>query len=149
MDMKFEWNEPVVSIVAKKTGGRQGQLFLANEAARLMDPYVPARNLVLAQNIRITADEDHGTITYNSLYAHYQYAGVLYVDPQTKKGAFTDGKGRFWSRPNTAKIPSAGKLEYSKFRHPLATSHWDQAMKVAHMRELEKSMQKYIEEQDK
>ncbi len=43
-----------------------------------MDPYVPADNLALAQNIVITADDDCGHITYVSPYAHYQWEGELY-----------------------------------------------------------------------
>ena len=79
MDVKVEWNGTPEEIVKKNLGGRQGMLFLANQAAALMDPYVPADNLVLAQNVDITADEDTGYITYNSPYAHYQYMGEIYL----------------------------------------------------------------------
>lgn len=144
MDMKFNWNRPATKIAAEKTGGKEGQLFLAASAARFMDPYVPADNLVLAQNIRITADEHAGHIAYNSRYAHYMYEGELYVDPVTGKGAFTDGEGRFWSRPDVAKVPSGRPLNYGKFRHPLATSHWDQAMMTARGDDLVESLAVYL-----
>lgn len=51
MKVEFNWNKPGNQIAREMTGGRQGMLFLATTAARLMDPYVPADNLVLAQDI--------------------------------------------------------------------------------------------------
>ena len=56
----------LIGLQKKKLGGQPGMLFLATTAARFMDPYVPADNLVLAQNVDITADEGAGYITYNS-----------------------------------------------------------------------------------
>ena len=43
-----------------------------------MDPYVPAKNMMLAQNVRVYADDDTGYIEYNSPYAHYMYEGEVY-----------------------------------------------------------------------
>ena len=105
-----------------------------------MDPYVPADNLVLAQNVDITADEDAGYITYNSPYAHYQYMGELYgpnipiFDGEELMG--------FWSPPH--KNPTGRKLKYNTFRHPLATDHWDQAMMTARKEDLAKSYEEYL-----
>ena len=54
-----------------------------------------------------------GLITVETPYAHYMNEGILYVDPITSKGAFHDPiSGRFWSRPNTKKVPSSRKLNY-------------------------------------
>lgn len=144
MKMDFEWAESPYQMAKTKAGGRNGMLFLATEAARFMDPYVPADNLVLAQNIRITAEETVGHIHYNSPYAHYQHEGILYVDPKTGKGAFTNGEGLFWSRPGVAKVPSDRELEHSKFRHPLATSHWEKAMLRARRKDLVRDYQNYL-----
>ena len=126
MDLVFKWNRPVVKIISEKTGGRDGQLFLANTAARFMDPYVPADNLVLTQNIDITADNEKGAIHYLSPYAHYQW------------------EGEFWSRSGIAKVPSGRPLQYSDFRHPLATSHWDKAMITARKHDLAEALNKYL-----
>ena len=52
IDVEFNWNKPVKQVAEEKAGGKEGLLFLANEAKRLMDPYVPADNLLLAQNVR-------------------------------------------------------------------------------------------------
>jgi len=50
--MDFKWNKPIPKIAKEVTGGDRTLLFMANEAKRLMDPYVPAKNLVLARNVR-------------------------------------------------------------------------------------------------
>lgn len=145
MEVRFEWNRPIPELAREKTGGTDGLLFLASEAARLMDPYVPVTQAeILAQNLTVYQEGDHAVIHYLSPYAHYQWAGILYVDPITGKGAFTNGEGRFWSRPNTAKKPSGRKLHYGKTFHPLATSHWDQAMMAARKEDLLKSYAAYL-----
>lgn len=128
----------------RKDWWKEGTFFLASAAARFMQPYVPADQLVLSENVRIGTDGNRGQIHYMSPYAHYQWEGVLYVDPKTKKGAFTNGEGLFWSRPGVAKIPSEKKLEYSKFRHPHATSHWDEAMMTARREDLVKEFDDFL-----
>lgn len=67
MKIKFEWDDSPDQIAKKRLGGQPGMLFLAATAARFMDPYVPADNLVLAQNVDITADEDTLPITVLTL----------------------------------------------------------------------------------
>lgn len=143
MSGSFRWLKPTNTIIEEKTGGNDGLLFLANEAERLMDPYVPADNLVLAQNVRTYVQAKEGIIHYQSPYAHYQWEGTLYVDPKYKIGAFTDGE-RFWSRPNVGKVSSTRKLTYSKFRHSKATSRWNEAMMVARGDELLESYRNYL-----
>ncbi len=147
MSGMFKWLKPINQIINEKTGGDDGLLVLANEAERLMDPYVPADNLLLAQNVRTYVQKDEGIIHYTSPYAHYMWEGTLYVDPKYKIGAFTDGNPelpRFWSRPNVNKVSSTRKLSYSKFRHPKATSHWNDAMVVARGNELLEAYQNYV-----
>lgn len=143
MKTQFRWNAPVPSIV-KNAMGSGVLLFAANECKRLMDPYVPADNLVLAQNVRVGVEGDAGVVEYLSPYAHYQYEGVLYVDPLDNVGGyFIEGVG--WrSRAGRAKKPSGRKLNYSKFRHPLATSHWDRAMLSARRGDLAAAIQNYV-----
>ena len=140
MKVNFEWNKPIKQIAQEKTGGKQGMLILANEAKRLMNPYVPADNLVLAQNVQISADEECGHVLYNSPYAHYQWAGEVYgPNYPIKDGGEVAG---WYSPPH--KTPTGRKLEYSTFRHPLATSHWDEAMKVAWMDDLIRAYENYL-----
>lgn len=144
MKIKLKWNKTTDDIAEEKTGGKDGLLFLASEMKRLMDPYVPAQNMMLTQNVRTYVEGDNGIVHYQSPYAHYQYEGKLYVDPKTDKGAFYSDERGFWSRPGAMKVPTNRSLEHSKFRHPLATSHWDQAMKVARMDDLTQAYKNYI-----
>lgn len=134
MKTEFVWTRPVNQIIEEKTKGDAGLLFLANEAKRLMDPYVPANNLVLAQNVRTYTEGNMGIVEYNSPYAHYQWQGVLYVSSIT---------GSAWSK-GEYKVPTSRSLQYSRFRHPLATSHWDEAMKTAKMGDLLNAYQMFI-----
>lgn len=137
---EFTWHKPLDTITREKLKMPNVLTFMANEAKRLMDPYVPARNMVLAQNVRIytegnPASGERGIVHYQSPYAHYQYAGILYVSSKT---------GAAWSR-GEYKVPTGKKLNYSKFRHPLATSNWDKAMLTANRESLVKAVQGFID----
>ena len=141
---EFIWDRTHTEIAKSRVGNKETALFLANEAKRLMDPYVPAKNLILAQNVRVYTEGANGVVEYLSPHAHYQFTGVLYVDKKTGLGAFTNGEGLFWSRPGVSKVPTKQKLNYSTFRHPLATSRWDKAMLTARKTDLTASVQRYI-----
>lgn len=134
MKVTLEWNKPKRKIADEACGGSRGLLFLANEAKRLMEPYVPADTMVLAQNVRTYTEQDAGIVEYMSPYAHYQFEGVLYVSSRT---------GSAWSR-GEYKVPAGKALNHSKFRHPLATSHWDEAMRTARKGELAQAYQNYL-----
>lgn len=136
MKSEFRWDKSKKKLAFDKTGGKEGRLFYANEAKRLMDPYVPANNLVLAQNTRVYVEGEHGVVEYLSPYAHYQYEGELYISSKT---------GSAWAKEGEYKVPAGKKLNHSKFRHPLATDHWDKAMTTARNGELTKAMQEYLE----
>ncbi len=56
-------------------------------------------------------------------YGHYQYEGMLYVDPKYDKGAFYSPEYGFWSRPGVDKVKSDRPLFYS---NPDAEGHWDE-----------------------
>ena len=144
MKVTLKWNKSINAIVKDKTGGKSGLVFLANEAKRLMDPYVPANNMVLAQNVRVYSEGNRGIVHYLSPYAHYQYEGKVYVDPTTGKAAFTNGEGLYWSRRGVGKIATGRNLTYNTFRHPLATSHWDKAMLTARKGDLVKAYENYL-----
>lgn len=124
MKMKFKWLRPVEKIKFDRSGGDRGRLFLANEAKRLMDPYVPFRMGMLSQNVRTYVESGEGYVKYNSPYAHYQYEGILYVSSRT---------GSAWAKNGEYKVPAKPEkeLEHNKARHPLATSYWDKAMMTA------------------
>lgn len=144
MRLEFEWHKSIPQISGEATKGEKGLLFLANEAKRLMDPYVPADNLVLAQNVSLYVEKGMGIVEYRSPYAHYQWEGKKYVDPKLQiSGFYIPGVG--WrSRRGVAKKPTDKSLKHSKFRHPLATSHWEKAMKSARGKDLANAYQAYL-----
>lgn len=134
MKLSFKLNKPVQQISDRVTGGDAGQLFLANEAKKLMNPYIPALKPGLSRNVRVYVEGGKGIVHYLSPYARYQYCGKVMIsrNPGVKESA------------KIVKKPEK-ELKYSTFRHPLATSHWDQAMMTAHGDDLVQAMQKYVE----
>lgn len=54
-------------------------------------------------------------------YGHYQWAGIMYADPITGKGAFYSPEYGFWSRPDTEKVPTTQLLHY---QNPDAKRDW-------------------------
>lgn len=135
MKADFKWNKGIAEIAKRVTGGDAGQLFLANEAKKLMDPYVPAKNLALARNVQVYVDGGKGVVHYQSPYARYQFEGKVMVS----KRPGVKAAEKMVKQPET-------DLEYSKFRHPLATGHWDRAMMAARKDDLVRAMQGYVEE---
>lgn len=133
MKIDFEWHKSTDQI-AKEIINDDAQLFMANETKRLMDPFVPADELVLAQNVSIYTEHGQGIVEYRSAYAHYQYKGELYVSSKT---------GSPWSR-GEYKIAAGKKIKHSTFRHPQATSEWDKAMMVSRKEDLARAMQNYL-----
>lgn len=122
MKTSFKWNKPISQIVHEATGGEKTLLFAASEAKRLMNPYVPARDMVLSRNVRAYVEGDEGIVHYMSPYARYQHEGMLMVSRIT---------GSPWARHGESKVLTNKKLEHSRSRHPLATSHWEKAMMTA------------------
>ena len=137
MKLDFKWLGSKRQIAYERSGGDEGALRLANNCKRLMEPYVPARNLVLAQNVRTYVKDGTGVIHYESPYAHYQYEGILYVSSKT---------GSPWARHGEHKVPARPRreLKQSKARHPLATSHWDKAMWTARGDEVVRAYQRWL-----
>lgn len=131
----MRWNKPIPQIVKGATGGNRTLLFMAQEAKRLMDPYVPARDMVLAKNVRIYVESGHGVVHYLSLYARFQYNGLIMVSRIT---------GSPWANKGESKVVINRPLKYSKARHPLATSEWDKAMKTARMDDYLQAVQNYV-----
>lgn len=135
MGIDFKWNKGITQIAKEATGIPGSLLFMANESKRLMEPYVPALNMVLSQNVRTYVEGDHGVVHYQSPYAAFQHEGNVMVSRIT---------GSPWARKGESKIVTGRKLKYNKSRHPLATSEWEKAMWAAKGAELTKAVQAYI-----
>lgn len=133
MRVDFQWNRPIQQILSDATGGKEGQNFLANEAKRLMDPYVPKLGNPLSTNVRAYVENGKGIIYYSSPYARYQYEGKVMVS----KRPGVKGSAKIVKQPEE-------KFKYTKFAHPHATSHWDQAMMTARGDDLVRAMQNYL-----
>ena len=140
MKLKLTLFDTPKNLAKNHAGGRKINLWFANTCRRFMDPYVPADNLILAQNVTLDATEDYGTVTYNSPYAHYQWQGEKYGPsyPITEGGEVMG----FWSPP--IKYPTGEHLHYGTYRHPLATDHWNEAMMAARKDDLIASVERYL-----
>lgn len=135
MSTEMHWNKPIPQIVREATGNKRTLLFMAQEAKRLMDPYVPARNMVLSRNVRTYVEDDHGVVHYLSPYARFQHEGYLMVSRIT---------GSPWAEKGESKVVTGKRLNYSTARHPLATSEWEKAMKAARMDDYLQAVQNYV-----
>ena len=135
MSVDFKWNKLIPQIAKEALGGDRTQLFMANEAKRLMNPYVPALNMGLSQNVRTYVENGSGVVHYLSPYAKYQHKGVLMVSRLT---------GSPWAKAGESKVTTGKTLKYNKSRHPLATSEWDKAMKAARMGDYTSAVQKFV-----
>lgn len=104
------------------------QVFVTELARQYMNQYVPTSGSDgrgLRASTRLV--DNHTAIEYATPYSHYQYRGLLFVDPITLKGAFFKEGYGFWSRPGVDKIPDpeGRKLNYT---NPKASSYWDKKM---------------------
>lgn len=98
-------------------------VFLAATWAKYFAKYVPEDTGILKSDVTI----DPFLVTYESIYARYQYYGEKYVDPVYNVGGFHNADfSQWWSRPGVTKIPSGEPLKYSTEKNPLASSHWEE-----------------------
>lgn len=116
---------------------KKARMMLKNEIVKDCDPFVPMLSGDLKNSPTASIGADNNYIIYRSPYAHYQYYGVLYVDPMTGKGAFFDPNYGFWSRPGVGKVPSkpTRKLNHSDSKNPKACSRWFEKGKTVHGRD--------------
>ena len=66
MATSFKWNKPIHQIAEEATGGRRTLLFMASEARRLMEPYVPARGMQLSSAVHVYVEDGEGIVHYLS-----------------------------------------------------------------------------------
>ena len=135
MATEFRWNKPISQIAKEATGGRRTLLFMANEARRLMSPYVPVRNPTLDKNVRTYVEDGSGVVHYLSPYARYQYHSLLMVSRIT---------GSSWAKEGESKVLTGIPLDHSGGKHLLATAEWDKAMMTAKGGAYTQAVQNYI-----
>lgn len=112
---------------------------LANEVMKDTDKFVPFLTGTLKNSARVDGD----TITYPGPYAHYQWEGIVYVDPKTGAAGIPTKTG-FFSRPGVTKVPSGRKLAY----HKQGQDHWIEPSKAANMDKWERFYAKEITDGD-
>ena len=104
------------------------QRFFTHTCRIHMDKYVPFRDGDLATNV----EEGINYVKYNSPYAHYQYRGILYVDPET---------GSPFARKDATKVPTNRRLTYHT---PGTGPYWNRRMVSAEMNIIEEELQDFI-----
>lgn len=117
IEVKVNINEP--KILSRFESNLFGSK-LASEWKKLIDQYVPRKTGYLMNNITIRPFE----IVYHAPYAHFQYIGVVYEDPNTHSA---------WAKKGVKKVIRAGPqaLKYDRRKNPYATSEWDKVARDA------------------
>ena len=77
----FQWNYSSSTIIRRKGFGKDTNQFFAKTLYEYSYPYTPydfyrTEGAHMADNVRIRANDDHGTITYQSKYAAKLHEGV-------------------------------------------------------------------------
>ncbi|MBO5198057.1 MAG: hypothetical protein J6B85_05995 [Lachnospiraceae bacterium] len=121
------------------------QTAVDSECIRMMEPYTPMRNGELIASVTRETVIGSGIIRQNVPYAHYQYEGIIYVDPKTGAAGFLDKNGMWKSRKNVTKIPTDRPLTYygggkrgKKWFDRMKADHMDDIKQVA-LAEIEKA----------
>lgn len=121
-DINLEGKD-IIEVLGLNDEGRAQERFTSSLRKR-SSKYVPNRSGILEESAYF--QNDISGIIYTSPYARYLWYGKLMVDPVTQKGAFTDGFGKFWSRPKVSKIldPKNRNLNFDNTKNSLAGSFW-------------------------
>lgn len=84
-----------------------------------MIPYMPFQQGAMVGKTNIA---EPGLIVTDTLYAHYQYMGELYLAEN----------GSSWAHKGEKKYPTGRPLNFDTKEHPEATDHWFEAAKREH-----------------
>lgn len=113
-------NIPVDTILRARGLGDDpaAQRFLANEVARLSDPYVPmAPGSGAHMKNRYDIEPDGSAITYHGPYAHFQHEGMVMVGRES---------GSPWAKSGEEKVVTERAL--SHHGAPMRGPHWERRM---------------------
>ena len=98
-----------------------------------MPRYMPYRSGVLAEKqLRITGPAEIQAI---AKYAHFQYAGKVWIDPVT---------GSTFAPKYGKKVPTSGNLQYSTAMHDQAGPLWERRLIAAEGDAMLEDMRHYI-----
>ena len=98
-------------------------------------PYVPASpNRILENSAQMSTEIGSGEVIYNTPYAHYQYAGIVYgPNIPIREGDVLVG---FFSPPGRPKHPTDRELTYDTAQNPLAGPRWFERMKADRLNDI-------------
>ena len=100
---------------------------LTREITNRLPAYMSLKTSVLQKSVRIAGPT---RIVVDQPYAHYQWAGKVWVDPVYHCGVLKPPDG--WrSRYHVKKIPTDRDLTYDKTKNPNAGPKWDERLMKA------------------
>lgn len=156
--LKIEPNEQAIMKKVNSLINNDTKIKTHNLFAKLINPYVPMDEGNLSQNLEITPKY----VRYNSVYAHYQYMGIVYAPnyPIMENGVIVGWRsppGKGTKHPTDRKLGTPGELKdkagnviwefgYNP-RHPLATSHWDKVAMQTKKKLLEEGVKNILAQQ--
>lgn len=129
MSVKMKPTGVIIARLGLEPGGDVHRFF-THTCRMKMDEFVPYGTS--QYHLRENVEEGVDYVRYKSPYAHYQYRGILYVDPET---------GSSWARKDTTKVATSKPLTYHT---PGTGSYWDRRMVSAKMDEVIEEVQNYI-----
>lgn len=88
--------------IIDKMNIKRTRLAVANEMLKDFTRFVPLQTSALSKNVEIAQTDDITQIVYKSEYAHYMWAGIL----------FLAANGSSWARQGERKFPTNIPLNY-------------------------------------
>ena len=111
MPIKMKPTSQIKARLGIQPNGRV-QKFFTNECVKAMDKYIPMRE----GNLRLIKDERSDSVTYESLYAKYQYYGMREDGSRPVRNYTTPGTGPYWDkRMVSVDMPDIVKRIQDKF----------------------------------
>lgn len=119
-NVDFKWNGRASTVIGNLGFGKPLQLEAAQIFEGYMQPYMPYYEGNLSTNIRITATNDHATITHLVKYANKQYNGIgfnrnLTVHPLAT--SYWDRAAWTHSKREITKDIDEARLKYRSFKY--------------------------------
>lgn len=121
-----------------KVQGSKFWTYAASEWHRLYRPYVPYKEGMLYNTVKISGGGGDGEIEHTVPYAHYAYEGLVYGPnvPIVQGGAVVG-----YYSPTAPKHPTGAMMHYSG----MGSRHWDQAARPTQLPLLVRSLQAFVD----
>ena len=130
MSLEIKWNRTPQQI-AGRIFDDETMTYVHTRLKAYCSEYVPATTAEALADSAVPTSE---YLLYPGPYAHYQWAGKLFLDE----------RGSSWAKKGHSKHPTNTPLHHSTDHHPLATSHWEVAAMAAHKGDLCRDIEAYL-----